>query len=433
MNYQVRFKILAIFLVGLTLPSFALNFNHHVDADYLLQLRVDSWPGQPGYPIPTPLPPSWPGNPGYPGNGQYESPNYLFTSGKTAYNQGNYRGAVRYFARFLRNYSSDYRAPEACFLTAESYRHLNDFYSAMQYYRKVSTEYPFYVDAHKAAYFVGYCMVKNSNFLGAATEFRNFISRFPTSFLVDDAWYALGQIYERLNDKISALAAYRNVVYNYPGSNCYSQALERIKYLESTGGTTYPIPPEYPPPTNPIPPAHPGNNNDNILSDFELYQRGHNEFIEGNLNNAVIYFDELIRSYPDSSYADDAYYWKARARWQQNYFIEAISLFQKLLDRYPGSELYPAGLYSMADTEFAYARLNVVNREYFNISAGHYVLFQQKYPTHGYASEALVKAGECYEQLGEYSTAKFYFQQTVNLYPDSPAAIKAKDKLNGTW
>ncbi len=417
-----------ILLVILVPASFAFNTGNLLIDN--LAARVDSWPGQPTQPPTNPIPPSWPGNPGTPENpGNYESAEYLFSTGRQAYLQGNFYNAIQYLRRFIDRYPYEYRVAEASYLVAEAYLRLNDFYNAISFYRKVSNEFQHYSQAHRAAYFVGYCLVKAGDYRLAIGEFRNFISRFPTSELVDDAWYVSGKTYEQLGDRANAILAYQQVVYNYSNSNYYQQALERLTFLQN-GGTTYPTPPEYPP-TNPIPPSYPGNGS--ILSDYEIYQRGHNELISGNYQNAITYFRELVRQYPSSAWADDASYWTGEAwRLQQNY-PEAIRQFERMTGQYPGSELYSAAVFILAECEFANGRISAANRSYLQRAAGRFAWFQQNYPADRQAADALVRAGECYETLGEYSSAKFYYQRTIDLYPNSSAAIKAREKLSNMW
>jgi TolA-binding protein len=429
--------LFAILMLILALPAAPAMSSGNPLVDHLYA-RVDSWPGQPTQPgQPTlppvnPIPPTVPGNPGYPGypgNGNYESADYLFNTGRTAFTQGNFYNAVQYLRRFIDRYPYEYRAAEAHYLVAEAYRRLNDFYNAVSFYRKVSTNFANFSEAHRAAYFVGFCLVKITDYYGAISEFKNFIGRFPTSELVDDAWYVVGKTYEQVNDRANAIMAYQQVVYNYSNSNFYNQALERLNYLQN-GGVIYPTPPTYPP-NNPIPPTYPGNGS--YVSDYELYQRGHSELISGNFQNALTYFDELIKRYPTSAYADDAYYWKGDAWRQQRNYLRAIPEFESLMRLYPGSELYAPAVYAMAGCEFEYGRINAANRSYLSRAASHYAWYQQNYPAGQYAADALVQAGDCYELLGDYSQARYCYQQTIDLYPNSAAAIKAKDKINGYW
>jgi TolA-binding protein len=430
-----------LFLLSLTSTVFALNSGNILVDDFYS--RVDSWPGQPGnpgYPPTNPVPPSWPGQPtppsypGYPDNppDSYESPQYLYDSGQRSFSQGNYYNAIQYFRRFIDRYPYEYRMNRVCYLTAESYRKLNDFNNAITFYRKVSSEFPTFSEAHRAAYYIGYCQVKVTNYHGAIYEFKNFISRFPTSSLVDDAWYVMGRTYEKVSDRNNAILAYRQIVYNYSNSNYYNDAVERLNYLQSGNNDNYPIPPEYPP-------YNPGNDYPNFppddyqITDYELYKRGHSALISGNHDKGITYFEELIKRFPWSDYADDAHYWKGVARKEQKHFLAAINEFEKLISKFPGSELYEAAYFDMAESEFEHGRINAGNRTYLAKAANHFSMYQQNFPNSKKAAEALVKAGECHEILGDYSMAKMFFQRTITLYPNSWAANKASEKINGYW
>lgn len=407
----------------------------------IMPSRVDSWPGQPtpptyppsnpGYPIPPsnpgiPIPPS---NPGYPGHGNYQSAQQLFNTGQTYFNQGNFYSAIQTLRRLLDVYPYDYHAAEACFMTAESYRRLNDFANAERFYRKVTTSYTTFMNLDRAAYFIGFCQIKQNNYYGAINELRNFVMRFTTSQLVDDAWYILGRTYETINNIANAINAYQTVVNSYPYSEYYTKARDRLRVLQGNG---YPEqPPTYPPanPGYPIPPTYPGTPTQPSLSDQEMYNRGHTQLSLGNYSNAITYFEELRKQYPNSYYADDALLWIAKTRYQQKNYVEAIRQFENFRRYYPSSEIYYDALFGLAYAEYKLALTNASYRNYFSMSAGHFVLFQQTYPSHKWSAEAFYQSGDCYERLGDYTTAKYYYQQVVDLYPNSPSAIKAKQKL----
>jgi len=434
-----RVLVLAIMILALS-PSFALDTGNSLVNDIFASPRVDSWPGQPTQPTPPTYPgnPNYPGNPTYPGHpsnpnypgngGSYDSPDRLFESGRNAYYQGNYYGSIQTLKRFLDRYPYEYRAPEATFIVAEAYLKSTDHANALHYYRLVSSKYSYYNQAERATYFIGYCLAKLSDYRGALNEFRNFIARYPFSEFVDDAWFVSGMTHERLNDSASAIAAYKKIVYEFTDSNYYAEAKQRLEALQNGSTPGYP---DYQPPQpqpQPIPPSYPGQ-----LTDYELYNRAHSQYIAGNFENAVTYFDELLKRFPGSTYADDASFWKAKIRYEQRNYLVAIRLFEDFLRYYPNSEYVVESTYTLAFCQKDYGRINAANAQYLRQAANNFAWFQQRYPTNGYASEALFQAGECYEILGDEPTSDNYYQKAVTLYPNTPAAVKAKEKLNKTW
>lgn len=429
MRSMHRVLVLGIMILAFS-PAFAFNTGNALVNDIFAAPRVDSWPGQP----PTqPTPPTYPGNPNYPGNPGYpgyESPDQLFENGRNAYYQGNYAYSIQLLRRFLDRYPHEYRAPEATFIVAEAYLNSTDYGNALYFYRLVSSKYSYFHQAERSTYYIGYCLVKLYDYRGAINEFRSFIARYPFSEFVDDAWFVTGMTYEKLNDKASAINAYQKVVYEHPDSNYYSEAQQRLTALQN--GTSTPGYPDYNPPQPvPIPPSNPGGNGQ--LSDYDLYNRGHSEYVAGNFNNAYIYFDELLKRFPGSMYADDASFWKGRIRYDQRDYLQAIRLFEEFVRFYPNSEMLPEASFTLAHSQKEYGRISAANLHYVRQAASNFAWFQQRYPTNSYASEALFQAGECYEILGDYPNADNYFRRAMTLYPNTPAAVKAKEKLDKTW
>lgn len=441
MRNHLRTVIVGILFSLLLSPVMALNLPGNLLLKGISLQNIypndPQYPQYPQYPTPPtppaqtdmPIPPSYPGVPVYPGSNDFESADQLYNSGRQYYYQANYYSAAETLRRFLDRYPYEYRAAEACYLAAEAYMRLSLFGDALTYFRRVSAQYSYYSGAENATYYLAYCMVKLYDYSGATNEFRNFIIRYPYSQLADDAWYVSGLAYERLGNIAAAISAYQKVVNEFGGSNYYNESRQRLTALQ--GSTTNP---QYPFPTNPNYPGVPTTpGNQNFLSDYELYNRGHSQFASGNMNNAVTYFNELLKRYPSSQYADDASFWKAKVRWEQKSHLQSISLFEALLRSYPGSQYEAEAVYTLAQVEKDYGRIQVANQTYLNLAANHFVWLQHTYPRHDSAAEALFQAGECYEIFGDYSSAKSYYQQAINIYPYSAAANKAREKLSGRY
>lgn len=187
-------------------------------------------------------------------------------------------------------------------------------------------------------------------------------------------------------------------------------------------------------------PGYPGNpgtpttpSNPGAISDYNLYNYGHSKYAAGNFNSAYIYFDQLVKQYPGSQYADDADFWRAKIRAEQKNHQQAIMLFANFLRLWPASDYYAEALYTLAETEKAFGRINYANRNHLFEAAGHFAGYQQRYPQSPKASEALFQAGECFEISGDYSSSRSYYYRVTQIYPYSAAAAKAREKLSGRY
>lgn len=116
----------------------------------------------------------------------------------------------------------------------------------------------------------------------------------------------------------------------------------------------------------------------------DLYRRAYSAFRDGRFGQAILDFEEFLRSYSDHEYADNAQYWIGECYYSQREFGEAIVEFGRVVERFP--------------------------RE-------------------GKASDAILKIGMSYYQLGEGDKAKAFWKRTASEYAGSEAAVQARKLL----
>lgn len=374
-------------------------------------------PTTPNHPTPQPPPgaPTAPGYPGYPQPPQYPgyvSAESLYRNGMEAASRGDYRRAIYNFRRLLERYPYDFRTPEAAFQAGECSCKTGDYDRAMEYYRRVVTSYPRSARCEESMYLIGWCMVTIGDHRNALDQFIAFIRKYPNGRLTDDAWFSLGQCYERLNDPADAITCYRELINRFPGSEYYSQARARLRALEQGG---------YPPGTGY--PFH---------TDRELYDMGHTALMNRDYNGARTSFDELIRRYPNSSWADDALLWKGKSYAEERNWKDAAKAFSDFLFRHTDSELRSDAHFNFAWSLYQQA-IAESGRRLFEQAATEFSSFGYAFSTHPWAPEAVYLAGDCYDRVGNATTARRYFQETINRYPGSTAAQKARERLDGTY
>jgi tol-pal system protein YbgF len=92
---------------------------------------------------------------------------------------------------------------------------------------------------------------------------------------------------------------------------------------------------------------------------------------EGRYSEASAAFSDFLRSYPDSSYADNAQYWLGEVHYVTREFQPALEQFDKIITQYPGSSKAADALlktgyiqYELKDWALARESLNRVVRDY---------------------------------------------------------------------
>ncbi|MGE0453910.1 MAG: tol-pal system protein YbgF [Vicinamibacteria bacterium] len=117
----------------------------------------------------------------------------------------------------------------------------------------------------------------------------------------------------------------------------------------------------------------------------ELYSQAYADFARGNYDIAIQGFQEYLRNYPDTDFADNAQYWVGECLYGKQKFDDAIEAWKALIRDYASSDKLP---------------------------------------------DARVKMGMALEKLGRRSQALLEYRFVVERYPNSPAARIARDKLN---
>lgn len=115
-----------------------------------------------------------------------------------------------------------------------------------------------------------------------------------------------------------------------------------------------------------------------------LYRRALAEINLQNFKQAIDLFDQFLKSYPRSSLADNAQYWKGEALYASKQFPQAILEFQQVLKKYPKSEK---------------------------------------------VSAAVLKQGYAFFETGNYLDAKAFLQKVVTDFPGTDEAAQAKERV----
>lgn len=150
-----------------------------------------------------------------------------------------------------------------------------------------------------------------------------------------------------------------------------------------------PSPEAVPPPSSAVPSngsiARSENRSAALMADRESYERTLTRFKEGDLDGARQGFAEFLMQHPHSDLAPNARFWLGESYYGKKDFSRAIDAYDQVQLNHPASEKVPA---------------------------------------------ALLKKGYAYLALKDRKKAASALKQVIDLYPRSPEANKAMDKLN---
>ncbi len=120
------------------------------------------------------------------------------------------------------------------------------------------------------------------------------------------------------------------------------------------------------------------------LSPTSAYNLAYNDYLKGNYTVAIAAFDAFIEHYPNAVLVPEALYWKGESYYAEESYGSAIKTFQRMIQNDPKSEKI---------------------------------------------SNALLKIGFAYLELGSPDKGKAFLGRVLDRFPNSKEAFLAKDKL----
>ncbi len=247
----------------------------------------------------------------------------------------------------------------------------------------------------------------------AIEEFEKLPAVFPTSRLAAEGVYYVGLCWEAKQDYAKAADAYQRLIDKYPYS-------DRIK--------------------------------DAIKHEFDianLFAAGDKVKVVGvpilpGQEKALELYKHIVKNAPFGSYGDQAQFNIGEVFKSQGEFEEAQKAYQAVVDEYPSSELVAKARYQIAYCSMQATKKTQYNDQYAQRAIEEFQGFKSAFPNDKQAVEAdesikILRAKKAqtsfetaafYEKQKKYNSAKVYYNEVVTKYPETPAAAKAKKKVD---
>ena len=361
-----------------------------------------------------------------------------FEKCKKLYDEKLYQDAFRALTIYLENYPSSPFASNAKFLIADSYFYLSDFDLAAKLYQQVIRDYPESEEQYlakrrlerlaslqnkkdnsslQAVYKKALDKYYQKDFDAAIQEFADFLTLYPKSELAPNCQYWLAESYYSLDKKSQALSEFEKVVKQYPGSDKAKDAKVKMKMIVDARKSS------------------------NSSQEVKSYKAIRKSYLVGKYRKAIKEFNEYLVNFPASTYAPNAYYWKAECYYSLEEFEKAIEVFQQILKLFPESEKAnhakvkikmsqeKLGIVEYTPQELLYKEsYRLYESKKFEQAIASFQRYIKEYPTTSLVENCLYWIGECYYAMEDYPQAKSYFLQTMQRYPAGNKSSDAKIK-----
>lgn len=194
------------------------------------------------------------------------------------------------------------------------------------------------------------------------------------------------------------------------------------------------------------------------------YKSAEKKWVKGDYLGALKGFEKIVEDHPESSVADDAYYWIG-----QIYYLhlreprKALESFSIVVTKYPGSpyligaqekiaEIQEKELTDYRQAIVEYQKLadisfdqEVIKRAYYKIGEVYFKMgdyeqartewdvFVKKYPKGSQTEEALFRIASTYFIEGRHREAINAYKVFLDTFPQSELALKARFDIASSW
>ncbi len=248
----------------------------------------------------------------------------------------------------------------------------------------------------------------------AIDEFEKLVETFPTSRLAAESVYYTGLCWEQRNDLSKASGSYQKLIDRYPYSDRIKEAIKR---------------------------------------EFEIA----NEFAGGGKvkmlgvavlpgqDKALELYTHIVKNAPYGSYGDQAQFQIGELYKRQGEYELSRKAYQTVVDEYPNSELVPKARYQIAYSSMLASKKSQYDEQHAQQAIQEFEEYKDKFPVAPQALEADesiktirsekadrdLKVAEFYEDQKKWKSAKVYYEELIQNYPETNAAKEAKKKLDG--
>ncbi len=262
----------------------------------------------------------------------------LYGWGIAAFNMGEHEEAYQVFLFGIGEAYPDHPiAGDALYYGAKALFVTGKFASAIEYWEKVLNYYPDAKKAPDAAFQLATTYAMAGEFGKSANYFRLLMNQYPMSELVIEAQFQLATTYFNSGDFLNAIREYDKFRLLYPDDVQAEAAQDQLELAYFMLGQ------EDPEALDILIREHP-------TSEFAAeaqWTRAGTLFNDGDLVNAIIEFRKLLVNFPESPYTEDALYFIVISYGQINNFPKQIEEAEKFKRFFPESEKIPALLNTM--------------------------------------------------------------------------------------
>jgi len=337
------------------------------------------------------------------------APDVLFLAGGIHFEGKNFSEAITAFKMVVDQYPNSKIAPKAARMLGNSYSSNNQFDLAMQTFKallaRTARDSKDYEEINELAAGAMYRnadnLKKSGNLAGAAAAFQAIAGEFQQGKVAEKGWFEAGVCFEEMKEFDRAAAIFEQLPDRFPKGtlreSAYIRAAENYKKKNDYARAAQ----IYLTAANQIPKAEFAI--PSLSSASECYQKLSQYDMAGKM------FELIYERYANDPKTPQALYNAGLIFEKGKHYHNAINVYETMASRYPSSEFAAEAFFSIG---LCWEKL-----EEFGKMANSFSDYADKYTSDRYKQvQALVKAGNAYFNMQNYTESKTNYDKAVKIY-----------------
>lgn len=308
---------------------------------------------------------------------------------ETFYREDDYENAIKNYLNYIDRYPESPRLKEVYFRIAKLSEVRKNYEAAIMYYQRSIGDFPYDTYNKKAKYHIAECWLLQGDYDKAREMYQKIADEYPDNDFVGMVYHRIGDAYfkEGLLDK--AIESYTLAIERYPTTTISKRSSIILGDIYFKKGEYKKMIDDY------IELVEMDRNyfgNDRLL--LRIAQA---YFNNGDFLDAADWFLRLIKEYPTSALIRKAYFGKAKAEEQANYFDEAIKSYEEFILQYPD---HPKVDFIMYQVGLMYER-----KGRYDEAIDMFSRLREKFVISEYRYKALVEIGKAFQAIAASESA----------------------------
>ncbi|MEG0037021.1 MAG: tetratricopeptide repeat protein [Victivallaceae bacterium] len=167
--------------------------------------------------------------------------------------------------------------------------------------------------------------------------------------------------------------------------------------------------------------------------------------LENAQDDALRIYNEIISSFPAEEVAAKSLFGKAVLLMIQKKYDDSIKIFQMLIRQFPESSLSPDSFVNISKIYLIQSLSEPQNSKYLSSAANNLIRMKELYPgvvqkiaaaslnlqkIRENSAEGLYRLGRFYEKKRKILSARIYYKNAVNTFPETLAAGKCRERID---